>query len=87
MKDLESYNHEHRQKILKDFELLKMREDELNKQARLNEETLKVGQMRLETLEKDLKNKIRDVDEQKLQGERKTETDKQLAKLEVYREV
>jgi oral-facial-digital syndrome 1 protein len=50
MKDLESFNHEHRQKIMKDFEMIKMREEEVDRQRKLNDERLSVEQMRLETL-------------------------------------
>lgn len=38
MKFIETANHDHRQKILKDFELLKMREEQLEKQKFLDEE-------------------------------------------------
>jgi hypothetical protein len=37
MKDLESYNHEHRQKIMRDFELINLREADLEKQKKINE--------------------------------------------------
>lgn len=32
MKEIETVNHDHRQRLLKDFELLRMREDEIDKQ-------------------------------------------------------
>jgi hypothetical protein len=76
MKDLESYNHEHRQKIMRDFELINLREADLEKQKKINEERMTVEKLKLETLQKDLYSKMREVDEQKLHGERKTETDK-----------
>ena len=81
MKEVESYSHEHRQRLLKDFELLKLREDEVEKQARLNEEVLKVEKMKLENMEKELKNRLKEVEDQKLQLERKIVNDVAFAKL------
>lgn len=37
---IEAANHDHRQKILKDFELLKLREDDLEKKRILAEEVI-----------------------------------------------
>lgn len=37
---VEAANHDHRQKILKDFELLKLREEDLEKRKALSEEVL-----------------------------------------------
>ncbi len=67
MKEIETANHEHRQKLLKDFEMLSLREEEIDKSRRLNEETAKVEKMKIDAMERELKQKIKDVDEQLLQ--------------------
>ncbi len=38
MREIEGSNYEHRQKMLKDFELLRLREEQVQKQYKLDEE-------------------------------------------------
>jgi len=42
---------------------LKLKEEDLEKSKKLNEEKLNVERFRLETLQKELKNKIKEIDE------------------------
>lgn len=73
--------------MMRDFELLKLREEEVQKQQILNEETLKVEKMKLENMEKELRNKIKEVEDQKLQLERKISNDIAFAKLQAHQEM
>lgn len=63
MKEIESINHDHRQKILKDFELIRLREDQIDKQKQLNEESAKIYKQKIDNLEKELKDKIKKAEE------------------------
>lgn len=63
MKEIETVNHDHRQRILKDFELLRMREEEVDKQRHLNEETVKIQKQKIDNYENELKEKIKKAEE------------------------
>lgn len=71
MKEIETVNHDHRQRILKDFELLRMREDEVDKQRLLNDETIKIQKQKIDNYEQDLKDKIKKCEEAQLIIEKK----------------
>ncbi len=43
--------------------MLSLREEEIDKSRRLNEETAKVEKMKIDAMERELKQKIKDVDE------------------------
>ncbi|KAL4502122.1 hypothetical protein ABPG72_000357 [Tetrahymena utriculariae] len=87
MKEIESINHDHRQRILKDFELLRMREHEIDKQRILNDETLKIQKQKLENLEQELKEKIKKAEEYALIIEKKYQNDLAYTKLEAHRDL
>ncbi|EGR28012.1 hypothetical protein IMG5_184820 [Ichthyophthirius multifiliis] len=87
MKEIESLNHGHRQKILKDFELIRLREEQIEKQKALNEESEKLGKAKITNLEKELKEKIKKAEDSQLIIEKKYNNDIAYSKLEAHREL
>ena len=50
MTTIESASYQHRQKVIKDFEVIKEKEEDLRKMKALNEETLRMDRERLKLL-------------------------------------
>lgn len=61
MKEIEGLNYHYRQKIMKDHELLKLKEQDLKKQQELNDQQLRTTQHRLEDKERELKRRLFEV--------------------------
>ncbi|CAD8051446.1 unnamed protein product [Paramecium sonneborni] len=57
-KELESLNYQYRQKILKEHEMIKLKEQEIEKQRIANEESLKFQKAKLDVMERDLSKKL-----------------------------
>ncbi|KRX11042.1 hypothetical protein PPERSA_05151 [Pseudocohnilembus persalinus] len=87
MKDIESYNHDHRQKLIKDFEMLKLREEAVEQQRQVNEEQLEAQKLKYENMIKEYKFKINELETQRRQNEQYADDQKSMVKLEVNRQV
>jgi len=73
LKSLEVASYDYRQKFLKDHEINKLKEEELEKYLKLEKENLRAQRERLQEVERDLQMQVKELDDQKKYSLRRTE--------------
>lgn len=65
-KELEGLNYNYRQKIMKEQEILKMKEQELVREKEISDERIKLQQQKMDAKERELKRRIDDFEYEKM---------------------